>query len=235
MKNRFTTFAVLATVAALLGVATVSPAFSDYRQKVAILLVTGTFSMPNATTAAAGINLGGDAVLYRSAADTLRTPDSLTVDVTVTGADVVATDDVTVGDDLTVTDAITAVSLTTTGLIKSSGTAGIGYATGAGGAVTQETDKTTTVVLNKTCGTITLNNAQLNAATIVSFTVTNSTVAATDVIAIQHDSAGTLGAYTVVANSPGAGSFQVTVRNNTGGNLSEAIVLRFAVIKAVAS
>lgn len=126
-------------------------------------------------------------------------------------------------------------SITVTGSLKSSGTAGVGYATGAGGTVTQATDKSTGVTLNKICGTITMNGAAMVAGLIATFTVTNSTVAATDVIHVQHDSVGTTGAYTVVAHSPAAGSFQISVRNNTAGILTEAIVLRFAIIKAVAA
>lgn len=122
-----------------------------------------------------------------------------------------------------------------TGSILSSGLVGIGYAAGSGGAQTQGTSKATTVTLNALCGTITTHNAQLNAATIVSFQVTNSTVAATDVIHVQHDSGGTLGAYTINASGPAAGHFHIDIRNNTAGNLSEALVIRFAVIKAVAS
>jgi hypothetical protein len=119
------------------------------------------------------------------------------------------------------------------GYIKSSGTGGIGYATGAGGTVTQGTNKATGVTIDKPCGTITTHNATLNAATIVSFAVTNSCVAATDVIAIQHDSGGTLGSYTINPSTVAAGSFAINIRNNTAGNLGEALVLRFAVIKAV--
>ncbi|HAP01145.1 MAG TPA: hypothetical protein DCQ93_04395 [Bacteroidetes bacterium] len=117
-------------------------------------------------------------------------------------------------------------------MTSTSATSGIGYATGAGGTVTQITSKSTGVTLNKNCGTITMNNAALASATIVSFTVTNSSVAANDVIITQHDSGGTIGAYTVTANTMAAGSFKITVRNNTAGSLSEAIVIRFAVIKA---
>ena len=61
----------------------------------------------------------------------------------------------------------------------------------------------------------------------------NTNAAATDVVHTQHDSGGTLGAYTVTANTMAAGSFKITVRNNTAGSLSEAIVIRFALIKAV--
>lgn len=111
----------------------------------------------------------------------------------------------------------------------------IGYPVGLGGAVTQETDKATTVVLNKVCGQITMNNAALNAGIEVSFTVTNSTVAAGDVVLVNHSSAGTGGSYLVQANTIAAGSFKITVSNASAGNLSEAIVLTFIVFKAAAS
>ena len=119
------------------------------------------------------------------------------------------------------------------GAIKSSGTGGIGYMAGAGGAVTQGTGKTTGVTIDKTCGTITLVNTSMNADTIASFAVTNGTGVARDIVLITHDSVGTLGAYSVVANTVATGSFSVAIKNNTAGALGEAIVLRFAVIKAV--
>lgn len=122
-----------------------------------------------------------------------------------------------------------------TGSILSSGTLGVGYAAGAGGVVTQLTSKSTAVTLNKLSGLVTMNNAQLNDATNVSFTVTNSTVGATDSVIVNHASGGTAGAYQVFANAIAAGSFAVTVRNASGGNLTEAIVLRYVVIKAVSA
>ncbi len=111
----------------------------------------------------------------------------------------------------------------------------IGYGTGAGGTVAQITSKATGVTLDTPCGTITMNNAALNAGIEVSFVVTNSRVAATDVIIVNHSSAGTAGAYLVGISAVGAGSFTITVSNATAGNLSEAIVLSFAVIKSVAA
>jgi hypothetical protein len=45
---------------------------------------------------------------------------------------------------------------------------GVGYQTGDGGSVTQATDKTTGVTLSKPSGKVTMHNAALNAATIVS-------------------------------------------------------------------
>jgi hypothetical protein len=107
-----------------------------------------------------------------------------------------------------------------------------GYITGEGGAVTQATSKSTGVTLNKKCGQITMNAAALAANTTVSFTLTNSTIAATDVLVLNHVSGGTAGSYLLNAQAA-AGSASINVRNITGGSLSEAIVIGFAVIKAV--
>ena len=118
-----------------------------------------------------------------------------------------------------------------TGALTSSG-GGVGYATGAGGAVAQATSKATGVTLSKLCGTITLNAAALAAGAIVSFVLTNTLIAAGDVIALNHASVGTFGAYGLNARAA-AGSATIDVRNNSAGSLSEAIVLRFVVWKAV--
>lgn len=120
----------------------------------------------------------------------------------------------------------------TVGVTSSSATAGIGYATGAGGTVTQLTSKSTGVELNKATGEITMNGAILNAATIVSFVLTNSAIAAGDHVLVQHVSGGTVGAYGCTAVAA-AGSATITVRNNTAGNLTEAPVLKFSVLKSV--
>ena len=105
-----------------------------------------------------------------------------------------------------------------------------GYIAGGGGTVTQATNKATGVTLNKPSGQITMNNASLAAATIVSFTFTNSTISSTDLLVINHVSGGTIGSYTFTA-ACGSGSATVYVRNATSGSLGEAIVLRYAVIK----
>jgi hypothetical protein len=111
---------------------------------------------------------------------------------------------------------------------------GVGYGTGAGGQVVQATSKATGVTLNNICGQITLNAAALAAGTIVSFVLTDSKIAATDVLVLNHISGGTPGSYSLNARAAG-GSATIDVRNNSAGSLSEAIVIAFAVIKAVAS
>lgn len=120
-------------------------------------------------------------------------------------------------------------------VLSTSPTGGIGYATGAGGTVTQATDKTTGVTLSKTTGQITMNAASLAAGTSVGFTVTNTAVATTDVIIVNIDSGATVNSYTVTVDTVSAGSFHVHLRNESAGALAEAVVLTFAVIKGVTS
>ena len=125
----------------------------------------------------------------------------------------------------------TGTSLAVTGVLTSNGTAGFGYATGAGGAVTQLTNKSTAVTLNKTVGAITMNAAALAAAAEVTFNVVNSTMTANDLVVVNHKSGGTAGAYSINAHSPTAGQFRIMVGNMSAGSLSEAIVIAFAIIK----
>jgi len=113
-------------------------------------------------------------------------------------------------------------------------TTGLGFYTGAGGTVTQLTTKATAFTLSKMCGQITLAADALAANTIVSATWTNSLIAATDVVIINHKSGGTLGAYTMNVACL-AGTATLSIRNNTSGSLSEALVLNFVVIKGVTS
>ena len=114
---------------------------------------------------------------------------------------------------------------------STSATGGIGYATGAGGAVTQGTSRTTGVTLNNVCGAITLFTAA-GSATATSFTVTNSTVAATDTIILSVRSA--TNKYLSFVTAVAAGSFEITFYT-TGGVSSDAPVINFALIDAVAA
>ena len=104
-----------------------------------------------------------------------------------------------------------------------------------GGTVTQATNKSTGVTLNTESGQITMNNAQLDAGTEVTFTVTNDKIAAADCVVVNHGSAGTAGSYLVAANTIAAGSFAITVSNVSAGSLSEAIVINFVALKGASS
>lgn len=110
-----------------------------------------------------------------------------------------------------------------------SGAGAVGYATGSGGAITQATSRTTGVTLNKTNGAITLVSAA-GTTTWQSFTVTNSTVATTDVVKVCQKS-GT-DKYVLTVTNVGAGSFEITYQT-TGGTTTEQPVFNFSVIKAV--
>lgn len=107
----------------------------------------------------------------------------------------------------------------------------IGYGTGSGGSVTQGTSRTTGVPLNKTNGSITLVSAA-GSTTWQSFTLTNSTIAATDVVIVNQKS-GT-DKYIIHVTAVAAGSCQITFAT-TGGTTTEQPVFNFAVIKGVTS
>jgi len=106
----------------------------------------------------------------------------------------------------------------------------LGYSIG-GGAITQITSRTTGVTLNKSSGTITLVSAA-GSTSYQTFTVTNSFVAANDVIVINQQSGTDKMAMFVTAVA--SGSFNITFATTTG-TTTEQPVINFAVVKAVAA
>jgi hypothetical protein len=112
----------------------------------------------------------------------------------------------------------------------------LGYGTGSGGTVTQATSKATAVTLNKPTGQITMINAALTASTSVIFALSNTLISATDTVILSHSATGgTANAYITEALTCGAGSVAIRVTNITGGSLSEALVINYAVIKGATS
>lgn len=111
----------------------------------------------------------------------------------------------------------------------------LGYGVGAGGIVTQPTNKGTTVSLNKPSGRIIMSNAALAGNSVIQFIVNNSVVAATDTVVCNvTGGTGDVNAYT--SNTfPYAGGFYVSLRNMTSGSLSDAVQLQFNVIKGATS
>jgi hypothetical protein len=109
----------------------------------------------------------------------------------------------------------------------------LGYSAAAQGTVTQLTDKSTAVTLNKSAGQITMNNANLATVTTVSFTLNNSTIGAKDTLVVCIASGATVGAYLVYVSNLAAGSATISLRNFTAGTLGEAVVVNFAVIHGV--
>ena len=107
----------------------------------------------------------------------------------------------------------------------------LGYTTAAQGTVTQATDKSTAVTLNKSAGRITMNAAALATATNATFTLNNSLISANDTVILTISGGqATPGSYNVFANSLGTGTVSITLRNISGGSLSEAVVINFAII-----
>jgi len=116
-----------------------------------------------------------------------------------------------------------------TDLLVVTTSAGLGYGVGSGGAVTQLTSRTTGVTLNTINGAITMFSTA-GSATAATFTVTNSTVAATDVVHVSVKTATNV--YLMFVTATAAGSFSITFQT-TGGVATDAPVINFAVIKAV--
>lgn len=112
-------------------------------------------------------------------------------------------------------------------------TTGIGYATGAGGTVTQATSASTGVTLSKPCGQIVTVALTTAAGAEETFTVTNTLVDANDVVAVSttYDGAGTP---FVSVRAVGAGSFKIVISNlHASAALDAALTVNFTVIKSV--
>ena len=106
----------------------------------------------------------------------------------------------------------------------------LGYTTDAQGTVTQATSKSTAVTLNKSAGQITMNNAALASVTNVTFTLNNSFISANDILILNVGSGATAGAYNCWVSGLSAGAATITLRNISGGSLSEAVVINYALI-----
>jgi hypothetical protein len=105
---------------------------------------------------------------------------------------------------------------------------------GTGGTVTQLTSRTTGVTLNKPCGQITLVTATIAGHGNQEFTLTNSFVAANDVVMVCIKSGITSAQYTVGATAVAAGSCKISLQNILNTTTpSDTPVLTFIVIKAV--
>jgi hypothetical protein len=111
---------------------------------------------------------------------------------------------------------------------------GIGYTPGVGGSVTQATNKTTAVTLNKPCGSITLAPSSLAAGAAATFLFNNSLAGENDVLALsarEYGGSNENHLFTSMARF-GGGAFFITVRNMSGAPVAEAVVVNFALIKA---
>lgn len=126
-------------------------------------------------------------------------------------------------------------AVTAKGVNSTSPSAAFGYATGAGGAVTQSGSASTGVTLNTKCGQITTVALTTAAAAEEEFIVTNSRVGATDCIVLSTTYAGA-GTPILSVKGVGAGAFTIVISNVHAANaLNALMVINFAVIDAVAA
>jgi hypothetical protein len=132
-----------------------------------------------------------------------------------------------------------AAKLLADGFLARGRTTGFGYKTGVGvgSTVTQITTRATGVTINALSGTITTDSTSLAAAAEATFIVTNSKVAATDVVVVAVKSGGTTAGSTWASvTAVAAGSFSITVANLHASTAdTAALVINFAVIKSTAN
>ena len=193
----------------------------------------GNVTVSTTTTGGTVTSVGVSSSTLTVSNSPVTTTGTITVDLpsTVTLTGNIVGGNISTGGLITSTGNITGGNLISYGSIKSNNTGGVGYSTGAGGAITQLTSRTTGVTIDKITGAITLFSAAGTSA-YTTFTVTNSTVAATDVIIVNQKS-GT-DKYEAFITNVAAGSFNITF-SDTSGTTTEQPVFNFAVIKAVAA
>jgi len=119
------------------------------------------------------------------------------------------------------------------GHLSTSAAQPIGYGTGAGGTVTQITNKATAVTINTPSGYIITHNAALAGGASVEFFVNNNTVDVNACAVIAHPRID--GNYSVVVTNAHNGVFRLRLTNLTGGSLSNAVQITFMVIRGVGS
>ena len=122
----------------------------------------------------------------------------------------------------------------TSGNVLVTGSGGLGYGVGSGGTVTQATNKSTAVTLNKPVGTITTHNENSPAGSSFAFFLVNNLIQSTDLVCVSVADGNALN-YAVSTGAVSAGQVGIYVRNVSGGARAENIPIRFAVIKGANS
>jgi hypothetical protein len=102
---------------------------------------------------------------------------------------------------------------------------------GLGGTVTQLTSKSTAVTLDKYSGVITTNNAALAGGATVAFTLGSIHIGADDVVVVNTQNTN----YLATAYGITSGSVGIRLTNLTGGSLSDAVSINFAIIKGTST
>ena len=108
----------------------------------------------------------------------------------------------------------------------------LGYCSCAFSEVTQLTSKSTAVTINTPTGRITMDDAQLNNNAVARFTMNNTSINSNDVVIVNIKLNGsTPEAYIAFVADIGEGFADLALWNRSGGPLSEAVELNFAVIR----
>jgi hypothetical protein len=118
------------------------------------------------------------------------------------------------------------------GTMKSQGKMGYQSGAGVGNSVTQLTSKTTGVTAgNVYCGQIVTAATVLAAGATASFLVTSGNVIATDIIDLSIAGVGAASgsAYTARVTKVVANQFEITLKNDSAGSLSDAVTINWAV------
>lgn len=206
------------------GIVTINPASAGSINNMSIGATTrgsGSFTTLDANNAV-GLSPGNQNVTISPTG---------TGSVTINPATAGTINNMSVGATTAATGRFTTVVSTTS--IKSSGSGGVGYSTaaGAGGTVTQLVSRTTAVTINNITGQITLFTAAGDNTQWLSFTVNNSTVAATDVVIVTGDVV--TNRYLANVTNVAAGSFEITFYSF--GLSIDSPTFNFAVIKGSAN
>lgn len=111
---------------------------------------------------------------------------------------------------------------------------------GAGGTASQPGQnggsqaKNLAVTLNKSCGQITTGNATMTSGAVVTFQLTNFTIANSDLLIATLSDDFSPANYAIRC-SVGTGGGRISLTNISGGRLAEAVVLNFMLIKGATS
>ena len=112
----------------------------------------------------------------------------------------------------------------------------MGYGAGAGGTVTQATSKSTVVTLNRPSGKITMAADALAAGASVIFTLSNSMFLSNDLVVLTGLWSGPNPInYRIEVAGSSSSNIDIRVTNISAGSLSEAVVIKFAIIRGATS